>query len=386
MSLNNFAEIYSEFYLSIQTRKTENVMYAKTFLTLSILIPICLSAGLSLGQIYKYQDATGNWHFTDSPDRVPKSAQTVKGLGPNASNTGDLKKQLFERFAPRNPLEEATLGTVTIKTSLGTGSGFFITEDGYIVTNKHVVRPDENIKKQASTHFEKVDRMADQIAQNLTNEEARLRAMQESLENLRRVAEAERRPSAKALLEQKYLNDRETLARMEQDFENRKKDFFDKKEIYEKEKSDYFWKTTRANRTQTFTIILKDSAEYNAYLAGMSQNNDIALLKIDGFKTPYLRSGKLEHVMQGEKVYAIGSPVGLKDSVSAGVISGFDGYYLRTDAKIYPGNSGGPLVNQSGEVIGINTLKEITHKFEGLGFAIQMDTAIQEFRSIAKIK
>jgi S1-C subfamily serine protease len=361
-------------------------MFAKTFLTSSILISIFLSAGLSQGQIYKYQDANGNWHFTDAPDRVPKSAQPVKGLGQSASNTGDVKKQLFERFAPRNPLEEATLGTVTIKTPLGSGSGFFITDDGYIVTNKHVVRPDENIKQQATSQFEKFDRMADQAARNLAYEEARLRAMYESLENLRRAAETERRPSARALLEQKYLNDRETIARMEQDFENRKKDFLEKKELYEKEKSDYFWKTTRANRTQNFTIILKDGSEYNAYLAGISQSNDIALLKIDGLKTPYLRAGKLEYVSQGEKVYAIGSPVGLKDSVSAGVISGFDGYYLRTDAKIYPGNSGGPLVNQQGEVIGINTLKEITHKFEGLGFAIQMDTAIQEFRAIAKIK
>jgi S1-C subfamily serine protease len=361
-------------------------MNTKTSFTFSVLIIICFSAGISFGQIYKYQDANGNWHFTDSADRVPKSAQTVKGLTQTGPQNMDLRNHLYEKYSPRNPLEEATLGTLTIKTPLGLGSGFFITDDGYIVTNKHVVRQDDNSKEKASSHFEKVDKTAEQIALQFADEEARLRAMYESLDRLRRIAEGEINPSRKALLEEKYLADRETFARMEQNFENRKKDFIGKKENYEKEKNDYFWKASRANRTQNFTIVLKDNSEYDARLAAISQTNDIALLKIDGYKTPYLRPGKLDHVLQGEKVYAIGSPAGLKDSVSAGVISGYDGYYLRTDAKIYPGNSGGPLVNQRGEVIGVNTLKEITHKFEGLGFAIIMDAAIKEFGHLAKIK
>jgi V8-like Glu-specific endopeptidase len=206
------------------------------------------------------------------------------------------------------------------------------------------------------------------------------------VEKLKRISEAERNPSMKNLLEDKYKADRETLARMEQDYEIRKKDFVDKKENYEREKSDYFWKASRANRSSIFTIVLKDNTPHDAYLTAISPNNDLALLKLDGYKTPYLKPGKLDHLSQGEKVYAIGSPVGLKDSVSAGVISGFDGYYLRTDAKIYPGNSGGPLVNQRGEVLGVNTLKEITHKFEGLGFAIIMDAATREFGDRIKIK
>jgi serine protease Do len=354
--------------------------------TFFLLLLFSFFAVPGFGQIYKYKDANGNWHFTDSPDRAPENAQTVRGVVQKDSAGKDLRKQLYDTYRPRNPLEEATLGTVTIKTPIGLGSGFFVTEDGYILTNKHVIRHDESMKEKAEGHYEKIDKMAEQIAQKFSAEEARLQAMHESVDKLKRIADAERNPSMKALLDDKYKADRETLARMEQDFEIRKKEFAEKKDSYEKEKSDYFWKTSRANRSSHFTVVLKDHSEHDAYLAALSPKNDLALLKMDVYKTPCLKPGKLDQVAQGEKVYAIGSPVGLEDSVSAGVISAYDGYYLRTDAKIYPGNSGGPLVNQRGEVIGINTLKEITYKFEGLGFAIGMDAAIQEFSGRVKFK
>jgi S1-C subfamily serine protease len=80
------------------------------------------------------------------------------------------------------------------------------------------------------------------------------------------------------------------------------------------------------------------------------------------------------------KVYAIGSPAGVADSVSSGIVSGYDESFIRTDARIYPGNSGGPLVGEDGRVIGINTMKQITRKFEGMGFAIPVWTALEEFR------
>ncbi len=365
--------------------KKADIMNMKSLLLFAVFILSCLSAGDCFGQIYKYQDADGNWHFTDSPDRVPNNAQTVKGLPRAESGVSDLKKQLYDAYPPRTPLEEATLGTVTIKTPLGLGSGFFISEDGYIMTNKHVIRHEESMKQKAG-HYEKFDKMTEQMSEKLKAEEARLKAIHESLEKLKKLSEAERNRSVRTLLEDKYKADRETLSRMEEDFEARKKDFFEKRETYEKEKGDYFWKTSRANRALNFTVVLKDSSEQTAYLVAVSQNNDLALLKVNGCKTPYLKPGKLEQLSQGEKVYAIGSPMGLQDSVSAGVISGYDGHYLRTDAKIYPGNSGGPLVNQKGEVIGVNTLKEITHKFEGLGFAITMDAAIKEFSNLIRIK
>ena len=359
-------------------------MKQKYYFLLTSLLFWLLSVGTGMAQIYKYQDAQGNWHFTDSPERIPKDARKINGENRGAAQTTDLKKELYEKFSPRNLIEEATLGTVTIKTPAGSGSGFFVTEEGHILTNKHVIRPDAGTMEQAAGHYESQDKLVAEISRSQAAEEARLRSMQESLEKVKGLAETERNPAMKALLEDKYRADRETLERLEKDFQNRKNEFREKREKYEREKRDFLQKTSRAGRLMNFAVILKDNSEQNAYVVAICETADLALLKIDGRRTPALKVGGLNRVAQGETVYAIGSPVGLKDSVSSGIISGFDGFFLKTDAKIYPGNSGGPLINQRGEVIGINTLKQITHKFEGLGFAIPTDTALREFGELAK--
>ena len=78
---------------------------------------------------------------------------------------------------------------------------------------------------------------------------------------------------------------------------------------------------------------------------------------------------------------SIGSPARLQNSVTSGVFSGFESGFIQTNAQIYPGNSGGPLVTAQGRVVGINTFKQLTHKFEGLGFAIPIQVALREFRA-----
>ena len=87
----------------------------------------------------------------------------------------------------------------------------------------------------------------------------------------------------------------------------------------------------------------------------------------------------MQDIVQGDPVFAVGSPARLQNSVTSGVFSGFEQGFLQTNAQIYPGNSGGPLVTEKGRVIGINTFKKITHKFEGLGFAIPVTVIWREF-------
>lgn len=117
----------------------------------------------------------------------------------------------------------------------------------------------------------------------------------------------------------------------------------------------------------------------DAKLVGLHKDTDLALLKVDGHKLPFLRLGTTQPVHTGEIVLAIGSPEGLQSSVTMGVVSSAwrqpdpdqPMVYIQTDAPINPGNSGGPLVNLDGDVIGLNTfILSEGGGSEGLGFAI----------------
>jgi serine protease Do len=142
------------------------------------------------------------------------------------------------------------------------------------------------------------------------------------------------------------------------------------------------------------TIILFDGKESNASIIGKDSRTDLAVLKIDGLELEAADMGDSSLILPGELVFAIGNPLGLElaGSITMGIISGIgrtltvDGKRLnlfQTDAAINPGNSGGPLVNLDGEVIGINTLKEVYAEtvvgipiaVEGVGFAIPVNEA-----------
>lgn len=116
-----------------------------------------------------------------------------------------------------------------------------------------------------------------------------------------------------------------------------------------------------------------------AKLVGMHKDSDLALLKVDGHNLPTLPLGSSRRVRPGQLVFAIGSPEGLQNSVTMGVVSSVwrqpdpdkPMVYIQTDAPINPGNSGGPLVNLDGEVVGLNTfILTQGGGSEGLGFAI----------------
>jgi serine protease Do len=132
----------------------------------------------------------------------------------------------------------------------------------------------------------------------------------------------------------------------------------------------------------TITVKLKNGEEYEAKSIGTDPNTDLALIKIDAKKDlPHLSFGNSEKVNVGEWVVAIGSPFGLEQTVTAGIVSAkgrvidagpYDDF-IQTDASINPGNSGGPLLNLKGEVVGINTA--ILANAQGIGFAIPSNMA-----------
>jgi serine protease Do len=129
-------------------------------------------------------------------------------------------------------------------------------------------------------------------------------------------------------------------------------------------------------------VVLKDKREFNAKVVGRDPQTDLALIKIDAKEDlPVVRLGSSSKLQVGEWVAAIGSPFGLEQTVTAGIVSakgrviGSGPYddFIQTDASINPGNSGGPLINMKGEVVGINTA--IIAGGQGIGFAIPIDLA-----------
>ena len=128
-----------------------------------------------------------------------------------------------------------------------------------------------------------------------------------------------------------------------------------------------------------------------ARIVGITTELDLALLKVDGMKLPALTLASYSQVRQGEFVFAFGSPVGMRNSLTHGMVSAAARQvdpdspliYIQTDTPINPGNSGGPLVNIQGEVVGVNTfIVSQSGGNEGLGFAIPSATARTVFRQL----
>jgi len=133
-------------------------------------------------------------------------------------------------------------------------------------------------------------------------------------------------------------------------------------------------------------VLTYDGAKQDAELIGYDTDIDVAVLKIDG-RHSYLKFERTENVKVGEKVIAVGNPLGLSFSVTEGIVSAKDregpngmAIYIQTTAALNPGNSGGPLINNEGKVIGINNFK--IQSTEGVGFALESDTAVQTINKI----
>lgn len=131
-------------------------------------------------------------------------------------------------------------------------------------------------------------------------------------------------------------------------------------------------------------VTLTDKREFKAKIVGSDKRTDVAVVKIEATGLPAVKIGDLNRLRVGEWVMAIGSPFGLENSVTAGIVSAKQrdtGDYLpfiQTDVAINPGNSGGPLINMRGEVVGINSqIYSRSGGFMGISFAIPIDEAIR---------
>lgn len=137
-------------------------------------------------------------------------------------------------------------------------------------------------------------------------------------------------------------------------------------------------------------VTLPDKREFKARIVGSDKRTDVAVVKIEATGLPAVKIGDVNRLKVGEWVMAIGSPFGLENTVTAGIVSAKQrdtGDYLpfiQTDVAINPGNSGGPLINMRGEVVGINSqIYSRSGGFMGISFAIPIDEAVRVVSSCA---
>lgn len=153
-----------------------------------------------------------------------------------------------------------------------------------------------------------------------------------------------------------------------------------------------YYEIEKANKVSVY--LYNDETEYSATIVGTDEQTDLAVIKIDKTGLTAAQLGDSSQVKVGEFSMAIGNPLGMQSSVTAGIISAVDrnvtdsdgkSYTLiQTDAAINSGNSGGALVNAQGQVIGINTLKLSGTGIEGMGFAIPINSTKEIYEQLIR--
>ncbi|HEU4624669.1 MAG TPA: DegQ family serine endoprotease [Steroidobacteraceae bacterium] len=147
------------------------------------------------------------------------------------------------------------------------------------------------------------------------------------------------------------------------------------------------------NGAREVTVKLSDHREFKAKVLGADKASDIAVLKIDAKNLPVVRFGDSDALKVGDYVLAIGEPFGLEETATAGIVSALsrslpgDGYvpFIQTDAAVNPGNSGGPLFDATGAVVGINSqIYSNSGGYQGVSFAIPINLARQVADQIVK--
>ena len=335
-------------------------------------------------EIYKYKDENGRWQFTDRApikDQHPDAVIVSKNKNKKASK--NLKLQLEEKYTSNSIIEKSTLAVVTVYTMLGSGSGFFVSDDGYLITNKHVVRAQDT-----KSHKKRLDNMQD-YEDRLDRYKKRLNKEQKRLDKMSTYLKSSKERLDKLFSEERIKEEQEVYTERLTEYKDRKKQqvinlrsYREYKKNINKKIDDYHWRDANAGATVWFDIILKDKTKIKARLIKLSEKYDLALLKTDGYTTPSLTLNLKSAPPQGTPVYAVGSPLGLRDYVTSGIITNIQKNELVTDTQILPGNSGGPLINQKGEVLGINTRKRLSDRSmgsDGFGLAIRSKIINKEF-------
>jgi len=303
----------------------------------------------------------------------------------NPPSMNTTQNQVHESSS-NNRIEEACKAVVTIKTASGIGSGFFINEDGFIITNRHVSRMNDNAQDSLYDSRETLRNQIKESEELIANIESALSGKKSEIEaeDAWISENTDDRYYSKRAVEEKVAEvkahqaQRQNLAREYNTLMIRYNTERAKSTLLQQKYKEITSEIDRLSYNRTITVYLADGTQKTATIISNSASHDMALLKIDG-KTPFIRPAETGKSKIGEPLYAIGAPQGLSQTVTSGILSSFRDGYIQSNAQISPGNSGGPLINSEGKAIGINTSKIVADDVEGIGFAIPIDIAVQEY-------
>ena len=352
-------------YKQVQERKQEAIAANEAMRKkrsgriMSVLYALVLVVLTAAGTTYFLNRNTQNEESVQPPVRTsePETVATVASAPepevapqPVQARSGET-----EGGGPMS-IEEARQATVSIETPWGSGSGFFVS-DNFIVTNRHVVQMEESVLVEFRRKVEMTRELVELEKKKLRDLYARLRQTQHNAT----------RSQLKIIIDESERNLNTIMPQLE-------------------EAERQLEKLEAKPRPDDIKIILADGSSHTANFLLVSDRHDLALMSIYVNDVKHLSPPPTgSQIRQGDKVFTIGSPVGLRNTVTAGVFSGYrkdtsnGSLFLQTDAPINPGNSGGPLIDEMGYVHGVNTM--ILQNTEGIGFAIPIKTVFEEFGS-----
>jgi len=298
---------------------------------------------------------------------IPEQGDKMSRKVPESGN--NLAKRLEKSERPRNPIERMVNATVTIRSAAGSGSGFFITRSGHIITNRHVIKGDDKKLKSYEKKLRRAEKRLKEFGRWIETEKNRIKKMEQQIKT-----------------DQRYdtPHNLTVLANEKKQYHTRLSEYKEQSKRLSEKSSQHRRLKTKLLLQNKIRVILADQTEHYAFIESVSTDRDLALLKLPDTKTPAIVPGNVRKVAKGETLYAIGNPLDFSHSVSAGVLSGHQRGMIMTSAPINAGNSGGPLVTKEGKVVGINTMKLVGKGVEGIGFAIPIQAAIREFEDILR--
>jgi serine protease Do len=292
---------------------------------------------------------------------TPGGPVTGAAVESQPEDTG-LAAQLAKSNPPGNKIETARNATVFIKTGWGSlGSGFLVDAQCHGVTNRHVLEfnPDHLFRKYREDpdfHAKVADAQQELrgAIERLRLQETDIVANRGSMYSLQQVSKK------RMALEVELANlPKRAEAEMREELE----------------------RAAPSENAKGFTVVLIDGTEFSMSQVEFADQMDLALFQLPASSCPYLKHASSSKISQGDRLYTIGNPSGLKFTVTSGIFSGFGELdkhrFLQTDAPINPGNSGGPLVNEAGQVLGVNTA--VLAGTQGIGFAIPIEQVFESF-------